>query len=299
MSVIKPIRENFSASVNLNFTEIRTLDWPQLLYQYGVLVVNLNKPLDFNEIWEFNSLFGVPWKDKDYFNNRENFVPIPDDRFISYFSNKGFNKKIYTNMSDEIGWHRDCHWFKQNRFPIRSLYSTKVPTSDDINAGNTIFVYDRNIFDMLTKEEQEFYKDCEIDVQYVYDRNKPKVRRPLVKTHFFTGKPHIELNSYLTFDEDLTNPENIYGATDIKQGPFITKLYYKGQQVSTSHIANLFRRLTTDVQNYYRHRWSNNQFLIWDNTTVLHRRSDISSFGDQERAFIRMNMNHLDPAAVI
>lgn len=292
---ITKIRENFSARVDLSLDEVNIVDWPTLLYQHGVLVVNFSQTPTWDEIWNFNSKFGQPWNNLEYMKNLEGFFSISDNKFLTHFTNK-INQKRYPNMADEIGWHRDCHWYDGCRFPIRSLYSLSIPKTDKPGVGHTIFCYDKNLFDLLTEEEKQFYLNCTIEVQMVYDKNYPRQIRPLVKKHFYTNKYQFELNSFLAYNETPSDEETFYGATSLSQGPFITKLLHNNQQVSTSYLTNLFLKLREDKQNYYIHQWKENQLLIWDNTAVLHRRSDIGPIRDQLRAFIRMNMKHFaDP----
>ena len=299
---INSINSHIASELNISSDDLYNIDAKTMsqylvrcLYQRGVLVINFDRALTWDEIYNFNSYFGIPWTDKNYFWNAEHFLALPSDnsKFITYFSNKSTQSKRFKNMKDELGWHRDCHYFGHGlRFPIRSLYSLKIP---DDKIGRTWFCLDRDLYEVLTPEEQEFYSGCSIAIQNVYRPGAPHSVRPLVKKHFWTNKSSLELNSFLCYKQtDLTG-----GTNTLQDGPFIVKLLKDGQQPSTDHIMNLWKKISNRKTHTYKHTWKPNQIVIWDNTSVLHRRDDISGLNGAERAFIRMNMKHFNPEASI
>ncbi|MBI1774536.1 MAG: TauD/TfdA family dioxygenase [Proteobacteria bacterium] len=222
-----------------------------LLFDRGVLVFK-DQDLSPDDLLAFTRLFGEP----------ETPVlgkfTLPGFRNIYVLSNIVENGRPLGSRFDGYGWHTDLS-YKERPSAYTALYGVKVPPE----GGDTLFASVQQAFLSFSEDERDRIRPLTANYSYVAlyetrrEPNKPPLSaeqraqnpdcaHPVVRIHPETGREGI----YIGLD-DCTG---VNGMTPSEGRALIKRLY----------------DIIAEPRFLYRHGWSVNDLVIWDNRMVMH-----------------------------
>ena len=155
-------------------------------------------------------------------------------------------------------------WHSDSSFKIRPAHASilsgkQVPKE----GGNTEFVSMRVVYKNLQKDIQEKVLNLEAVHHFAYSRSKidikmvsqieyekfPPVVQPMVKTNPKNNKRALYFGSHTAYIKDIPEKES-------------TKLL------------TYLKKFSSQKKFIYSHTWEENDLLIWDNRSILHRGTD-------------------------
>ena len=246
-------------------SEIEIADLKSAHAEYGVLIFP-NQIITYEDLKRFGRYFGQlsvhPFS--------TNSADTPE---LIVYDNKEGNPPAPTDI-----WHTD-ETFRQAPPMGTALCSKVIPA----NGGDTAFVNMNAIYESLSDRWQNFFNGLEavhdfkpfrslfpdtkegIDRMRHYEDIYPAVTHPLVTLHPITGKKVLFVNPQFT-------------------------LYIKGMAEDESKlILEMLYKKTLIHEYQYRHRWSPNMVVFWDNRLVQH--SAIHDYYPQRRLMERVTIS--------
>lgn len=256
--------------------------WRDTMYKSKLLVLKGLTNLSKDQLWDIHAVFGTPWTDVDYKDSFE--VPSFDTpgKFVTTYSNVNTRGRI---GDKSLPWHHDIPWHREKRYPIRSLYPTRL----EGQSVPTAFVNCDVIWSRLDKEKWAELAAADIRLQYWYDAaksvpNPPTKIVPLVEQHPHTKKYSLLLNSFGPMHPDLSFSTTYTGA-------WIVDCWSRSQRLGLKYLNMLHELVCTD-DNIYEHEWEMGDLVLFDNWSgVMHGRDRISD-AQSIREFWRMNVKH-------
>ena len=177
----------------------------------------------------------------------------------------GKARAMYTNASSD--WHID-DLYKANPNEATALFAVRTPSS----GGDTLFTGLRAAYEALDDAIKEkikhlrcFYSMQRLDAQFrrrdvnrtplteVTIAANPPVSHPLVRVHPVTGKKGL-----------LFSPEAM---TRIEGMP----------EEASQGLAKTLADHALSRRFQYRHKWTDGDFLIWDNLSTMHRATEFDA----------------------
>jgi len=266
------------------------LKWQDLLYANKVLVLKGLTDLSMNDLWDIHTVFGVPWTKTEYALSFEAPTCMTEGKWVTDYSNIGSKGRIGDKV---IPWHHDIPWHREKRYPIRSLYPTKLTPGAELS---TNFCDADAVWAKLSKAERFALSQADVRIQYWYEACKgtkdvaSKVI-PLVEKHPHTGAFSVMLNSFGVGDigEKIGRPDLKHSTSST--GAWIIDCWSRSSHLGLEFI-NRLHELALTEDNIYEHVWELGDLVLFDNSSgVFHGRERISQEG-VERAFWRMNLKH-------
>ena len=193
----------------------------------------------------------------------------PDHEQVMYMSNFEATRKV----RGELDWHTDQSYTPEPVFGT-ILYGIEV-TED---GGETLFAdlsaaYDNLSDDLRQKlgrltavfSAEKPTHERRVPLTDAQRESIPDVRHPLVRTH-----PYLDRKSL------YISPNHIKGIGDLSY------------ENSEALLAELVAIATRDGH-VYTHQWTPRDVIMWDNTSVMHRRND---FPPEQRRFLKRTGFH-------
>lgn len=268
MLSIAPVYQDFVAEItDLNIAEPLSSDTftalREALDTYAVLVLP-GQPLNEDQQLDFAQLFGpleISVGASVYNANTPRRVSKPELSDISNLAETGDilsadDVRHLINVSNSL-WHTDSS-FKKVPASVSILSAQEVAPI----GGATEFADMRAAWDALPLElqnkvtgliaEHDYFHSRALtgfklsDVPEEWRRRQPPVAQTLVRTHPATGRRSLYLASH------------------------ISKIYDMDDEAGQALVNELMER-STQPEFVYRHRWRNDDVLIWDNRCTMHR----------------------------
>ena len=272
------------AGLNLSngLNNAETVSLENTLAEFGVLVFR-EQPLTGDQLMSLGKKFGQLSVHPFSPNDEKNPALI-------LFKNDELNPPWKTDV-----WHSDETFRKVPPFATM-LHALDVPKY----GGDTIFTSMTAAFEGLSDKMQHFLSGLEAYHDFIafkevfgktlegreklreYERDYPPTLHPVVAKHPITGKKLIFVNPQFTF--------RIKGMDDIESQQLLNQLY----------------DLTKIPEYQYRHHWTNNTLVIWDNRSTQHyavhdyfpkkrfmQRVTISGREMPQNAFASANVEHV------
>ena len=155
-------------------------------------------------------------------------------------------------------WHTDLS-YQHNPSKASFMHALEIPSSGgDTMFASTAAAYDalsepiKNLIEGLTAEHsfrhayETFSKRWAPPISEEAFKARPPVTHPVVRTHPETGRKAIYVNE-----------------------GFTTRILELTHDESAALLAYLYRHMTRP-EFVYRHRWSVNDFVMWDNRVTMH-----------------------------
>jgi alpha-ketoglutarate-dependent taurine dioxygenase len=186
----------------------------------------------------------------------------------------------------DLPWHHDIPWHREKRYPIRSLYPTRLEAT---KGTTTNFCDADSIWQRIPKEQWEELAQADIRIQFWYDASKgaenpPTKIVPLVERHPHTGRHSLLLNSFGPKHEQLPFSTSYTGA-------WILDCWSKRKRLGLKYLNHLHEKVCTP-DNIYEHEWELGDLVLFDNYSgVFHGRDRIVE-AHTIREFWRMNLRH-------
>ena len=171
---------------------------------------------------------------------------------------------VDTNHKQSKNDRANQQWHSDSSFKIRPAHASilsgkQVPKE----GGNTEFVSMRVVYKNLQKDIQEKVLNLEAVHHFAYSRSKidikmvsqieyekfPPVVQPMVKTNPKNNKRALYFGSHTAYIKDIPEKESIKLLTYLK-------------------------KFSSQKKFIYSHTWEENDLLIWDNRSILHRGTD-------------------------
>ncbi len=171
---------------------------------------------------------------------------------------------VDTNHKQSKNDRANQQWHSDSSFKIRPAHASilsgkQVPKE----GGNTEFVSMRVVYKNLQKDIQEKVLNLEAVHHFAYSRSKidikmvsqieyekfPPVVQPMVKTNPKNNKRALYFGSHTAYIKDIPEKES-------------TKLL------------TYLKKFSSQKKFIYSHTWEENDLLIWDNRSILHRGTD-------------------------
>jgi alpha-ketoglutarate-dependent taurine dioxygenase len=258
--------------------------WKERLYTAKVLVLRGLPGLTKDQLWDLHCAFGTPWTIKDYRDSYE----------LASWDTPGKHVTTYSNVLSEgrigdkaLPWHHDIPWHREKRYPIRSLYPTKLDAA--ASSITTDFCDCDRIWSRLSKERWPEMMAADIRLQFWYfacrSLENPGTRVvPLVEQHPHTKKWSLLLNSFGPSENGMPFSTTYTGA-------WIVDCWSKSRRMGLRYLNELHELVCTE-DNIYRHSWELGDLILFDNYSgVFHSRSRITQ-ANVNREFWRMNLRH-------
>lgn len=258
--------------------------WRDLMYTNKVLVLKGLVGLTKDQLWDIHAVFGTPWTATEYRDSYEAPSHDTEGKSVTTYSNTASKARI---GDKSLPWHHDVPWHREKRYPIRSLYPTKLTG----NAGDvsTNFCDCDVIWNRLPETQWEELSKADIRLQFWYDASKgvanPETKVvPLVEQHPHTKKYSLLLNSFGPRQEGMEYSTTYTGA-------WAVDCWSRSKRLGLRYLDMLHGKVCTD-DNIYEHKWEMGDLVLFDNYSgVFHGRDRIDQ-PDVEREFWRMNVKH-------
>jgi alpha-ketoglutarate-dependent 2,4-dichlorophenoxyacetate dioxygenase len=195
-------------------------------------------------VYEVENLEGVPDSrvtplgNVDLYGNR-----VPVDDWI-----------LQQNRANEL-WHIDLT-FMTPRATISMLYGRIIPPS----GGDTEFCDTRLLWESLSSAEQERLRGLRCWHSIIHSRQR----------YGFTAWTQEALERFKAVPRPLVQPQPRTGRTALTLASHIQAIDGLSDEATLALVDDLTARATVP-ENVYTHRWSEGDFLLWDNRCVMHR----------------------------
>lgn len=258
--------------------------WRDELYTNKVLVIKGLLNLSSDELWDIHTVFGTPWTPQDYKDSFEAPSCLTEGKYVTTYSNLNTAKRI---GDKNLPWHHDIPWQREKRYPIRSLYPTRL--NGGAGEYSTNFCDADIVWSKLNKDMWPELSQADIRLQYWYDASKGVENSatkvvPLVEVHPYTKKYSVLLNSFGPTHESLPFSTGYTGA-------WAVDCWSRSKRLGLKYLNMLHEKVCTP-DNIYEHHWELGDLVLFDNASgVFHGRESIGK-PDVEREFWRMNLRH-------
>ena len=258
--IIKKLHDNFGISIEkIDVNYLSTIEKKEIidLFEEHSLIVIKKQKINEQEQVNFTKIFGeLEITKPGTLGTNSNLViltNIDENGDIVDTSHKQ-SKNDRANQQ----WHSDSS-FKIRPAHASILSGKKVPKE----GGNTEFVSMRVVYKNLQKDIQEKVLNLEAVHHFAYSRSKidikmvsqieyekfPPVVQPMVKTNPKNNKRALYFGSHTAYIKDIPEKES-------------TKLL------------TYLKKFSSQKKFIYSHTWEENDLLIWDNRSILHRGTD-------------------------
>ncbi len=258
--IIKKLHDNFGISIEkIDVNYLSTIEKKEIidLFEEHSLIVIKKQKINEQEQVNFTKIFGeLEITKPGTLGTNSNLViltNIDENGDIVDTSHKQ-SKNDRANQQ----WHSDSS-FKIRPAHASILSGKQVPKE----GGNTEFVSMRVVYKNLQKDIQEKVLNLEAVHHFAYSRSKidikmvsqieyekfPPVVQPMVKTNPKNNKRALYFGSHTAYIKDIPEKES-------------TKLL------------TYLKKFSSQKKFIYSHTWEENDLLIWDNRSILHRGTD-------------------------
>lgn len=269
----------------------RKAEWIDMMYRSKVLVLKGLVGLTAEQLWDIHAVFGTPWAKEEY---RQSFEKATETsagsgKYVTEYSNVLTKERI---GDKSLPWHHDIPWHRERRYPIRSLYPTKLTGA--AGSVTTNFCDCDTIWSRLPKAEWNKLADADIRLQFWYDASKGVVNPatkvvPLVERHPYTKKYSLLLNSFGPTEQKRVLAGMPFST--VSTGAWAIDCWSRNERLGLEYLDRLHKLVVTE-DNIYNHVWELGDLVLFDNYSgVFHSREKITDV-DAERAFWRMNIRH-------
>ncbi|KAL6240285.1 hypothetical protein RBB50_012814 [Rhinocladiella similis] len=250
----------------------------QIIAKYGVVSFRKAGPKTDDELIAFGARFGELDSIRPH-KRAGRAMRIPQDEIFD-ISNLDHESKIVTTADAERTataygnalWHADGT-FNPRRTHLSMLRAVQLPPAG--TGGHTEYLDARAAYDDLSDEMKEKIKNLVACHSLLHNRkvanpdsplfkdinplDHPMGKHKVVQHHDVTGRPVLFINSYAHHIEGMPLEE--------------------GQKL----IRELFEHMQQDKYKYVHYWRSPGDFVIWDNTGVLHR----ATIGNYQTKYVR------------
>lgn len=250
-------------------------NWRWLGYNRKLLVFRLGYLRDL-EIYHLISRFGKPWSRNNYLYSRELAYTISGTSalVLSEFS----NRSVPLLGDKAMPWHADIPNLGIRSFPWRALYMVQNPNPE---GGLTTFLNVTLPAINCSKKDLIHFASIEVENQSWYGDTDETVKHPLIKVHPITGQLSLRLNYFRDGRPETSNA-------------WIRKTFVKGEERPNKEVLGpILKELSSRPDLVYTHKWQENDLVLYDNWSFVHRRTALDLKPDQERRFIRANIDHV------
>ena len=258
--IIKKLHDDFGISIeNIDVNYLSAIEKKEIidLFDEHSLIVIKKQKINEQEQVNFTKIFGeLEITKPGTLGTNSNLViltNIDENGDIVDTSHKQ-SKNDRANQQ----WHSDSS-FKIRPAHASILSGKQVPKE----GGNTEFVSMRVVYKNLQKDIQEKVLNLEAVHHFAYSRSKidikmvsqieyekfPPVVQPMVKTNPKNNKRALYFGSHTAYIKDIPEKES-------------TKLL------------TYLKKFSSQKKFIYSHTWEENDLLIWDNRSILHRGTD-------------------------
>lgn len=258
--------------------------WRDQMYQSKILVLKGLVGLNSDQLWDIHSVFGTPWTPEEYKDSFEVPVCLTAGKHVTTYSNIITKQRI---GDKSLPWHHDIPWQREKRYPIRSLYPTKL--TGQAGDVSTNFCDCDVVWSRLPREQWDELAQADMRLQYWYDASKgtenPATRIvPLVERHPHTKKYSVLLNSFGPKQPGLSFSTTSTGAWAID-------CWSRSKHLGLSYL-NMLHTLVCTEDNMYEHKWEMGDLVLFDNSSGIFHGRDRISQENVERQFWRTNVKH-------
>ena len=258
--IIKKLHDDFGISIeNIDVNYLSAIEKKEIidLFDEHSLIVIKKQKINEQEQVNFTKIFGeLEITKPGTLGTNSNLVIL---------TNIDENGNIVdTNHKQSKNDRANQQWHSDSSFKIRPAHASilsgkQVPKE----GGNTEFVSMRVVYKNLQKDIQEKVLNLEAVHHFAYSRSKidvkmvsqieyekfPPVVQPMVKTNPKNNKRALYFGSHTAYIKDIPEKES-------------TKLL------------TYLKKFSSQKKFIYSHTWEENDLLIWDNRSILHRGTD-------------------------
>lgn len=253
--------DNIDLSTTISVDQQKTLF--ELIAKFSVLIFP-NQKISQQQHIDFAKIFGT--LESSIESNLDGAAPrLPKELSdVSNLTSQGDiwsidSKKRQIVLGNRL-WHTDSS-FRNPSAHLTFLHARSIPPV----GGHTEFADTVAAFEALDKDTQSQLQTMEAEHSIFNSRNKlgfysfsqqelkhmPPVRHPVVMTNSDTGKKSLYISSHIG---KMTNSPN------------------------SEQLLHQLLNHTTQRQFVYTHRWRDNDLLVWNNFTTIHRGTEFDDF---------------------
>ena len=257
MATLKTSKLSYAFGVTIDGLDLRepiddaTIEDIRALWNTHGIVLLRNQDISPEQLIEFSARFGA-------LDLHETLAPFrhPDHPELFVLSTIAVDGK--PSVSENVGrhWHSDLSYTL--RPPLGSIFHAKILPEV---GGDTMFASMHAAYDGLSATMKSVIEPLWAVHDYMQVENmkkrdpalvetlrkaNPPVAQPLVRVHEETGRKALYLSEQMT--------RRIEGMTERESAPLLRMLF--------EHAV--------DPLYTYRHRWSPNDLLLWDNRSTMH-----------------------------
>lgn len=254
--------------------------WRNELYGRKLLIFKKMTFTNENYI-RFCTYFGKLWEREEYRNNEEILYKVT-------IGNKSFYATMYNNLltkrmnHDSMPWHTDIPNRPINPYPIRNLWKL---TDTPKEFGTTTWLNIEDGLNELPSDLLNLAKTMKIKMQgdyYLVPQGTNQNIVDFIKYHKITNKPSLRLD---WFNDPSVNRLNAW----------INSVIVDDIEINDcKQVLNLFfNNLENNNKMIYEHYWDTFDIAIYDNWSLVHKRSTLVPLIGKQRRFFRTTINHL------
>ena len=255
--LVKKLHDNFGISIeNIDINSLNANEKKEIvdLFEEHSLVIIKKQVINEQEQIDFTKLFGeLELTKPGTLGTNSNLVILTN---IDETGNVvDTDHKQSKNDRANQQWHSDSS-FKIIPAHASILSGKQVPTE----GGNTEFVSMRVVYENLKKDIKEKVLNLEAVHHFAHSRSKidinmvskiefdkfPPVVQPMVKTNPKNKKRALYFGSHTAYIKDLPEKES-------------------------EKLLTYLKEFSSQEKFIYSHTWEENDLLIWDNRSILHR----------------------------
>lgn len=264
----------------LDFFSQSKLFWRSELYKRKLLIFK-NMTFSHQDYVKFCTYFGKLWEKEEYRNNEEILykIDVADKSFyVTMYNNLLTNRMNHGPMP----WHTDIPNRTINPYPIRNLWKlTHTPKE----FGTTTWLNVEDGLNQLPTELSDLSKSIKVKMQgdyYLVPEGTNSKITDFIKFHKITNLPSLRL--------DWHNDPSIK-----RKNAWIHSVLVDDTEIEDcKQILNLFfENLENNPRMIYEHHWDTFDIALYDNWSLVHKRSTLVPLIGQQRRFIRTTINHL------
>ena len=255
--LIKKLHDNFGVSIqNVTVNSLSSNDKKKIidLFEEYSLVVIKKQIITEQEQINFTKMFGELETTKPgTLGTNSNLVILTNIDLNGNIVDTSHKQSKNDRANQQ--WHSDSS-FKIKPAQASILSGKQVPSE----GGNTEFVSMREVYKNLRKDIKEKVLNLEAIHHFAHSRSKidikmvsqiefdkfPPVIQPMVKTNPKNKKRALYFGSHTAYIKDLPKKES-------------------------ENLLNYLKKFSSQEKFIYSHKWEQNDLLIWDNRSILHR----------------------------
>ena len=255
--LIKKLHDNFGVSIqNVTVNSLSSNDKKKIidLFEEYSLVVIKKQIITEQEQINFTKMFGELETTKPgTLGTNSNLVILTNIDLNGNIVDTSHKQSKNDRANQQ--WHSDSS-FKIKPAQASILSGKQVPSE----GGNTEFVSMREVYKNLRKDIKEKVLNLEAIHHFAHSRSKidikmvsqiefkkfPPVIQPMVKTNPKNKKRALYFGSHTAYIKDLPKKES-------------------------EDLLNYLKKFSSQEKFIYSHKWEQNDLLIWDNRSILHR----------------------------